>query len=109
MGGFMKAYKLLKQRRDGSLGPLFINVKQKIPIGDWLESECHPTKGYAVRPGWHCTAKPKAPHLAKKPKSGQIRVWCEVEINDITPFQRPKSQGGLWYLAKYMRIIRIIG
>jgi len=53
----MKAYKLLKLRKDGSLGPLFINRKQKIPIGKWLTAECHPTKGYALRPGWHTTSK----------------------------------------------------
>ena len=105
----MKAYKLLKQRRDGSLGPLFINAKQRVPVGEWLEAECHPTKGFAIRPGWHCTPKPVAPHLAKTPKGRPPRVWCEVEIESITPFMRPKAQGGLWYLAKRMRIIRIIG
>jgi len=105
----VKAYKLLKQRQDGSLGPLLINISQRVPIGRWLESECHPTKGYAIRPGWHCTAKPNAPHLKKILKCGQKRVWCEVEIDGITPFERPKRQGGLWYLAKRMRIIQIIG
>lgn len=105
----MRAYKLLKQRRDGSLGPLFINARQRIPIGKWLKAECHPTKGFAVRPGWHCTAKPVAPHLAKTLASGQVRVWCEVEVEGITPFERPKAQGGLWYLAKRMRVNRIVG
>ena len=32
----MIAYKLLKRRRDGTLGPLFINASQRIPIGVWL-------------------------------------------------------------------------
>lgn len=40
----MKAYKLLRVRRDGSLGPLFINKQQKIIVGNWMEAEDHPTK-----------------------------------------------------------------
>jgi len=104
----VKAYKLLKQRRDGTLGPLFINARQKIPVNKWLKSECHPTKGYAIRPGWHCTTKPSAPHLSMTLKSGQVRVWCEVEIDGVTLFERPKMQGGLWYLAKRMRVVRVM-
>ena len=32
----MIAYKLLKVRQDGTIGPLFINCRQVIPIGKWL-------------------------------------------------------------------------
>lgn len=99
----MKAYKLLRQRKDGTLGPLFINARQRIPVGEWLQAESHPTKGFAVRPGWHCTAKPVAPHLSKNG-----RVWCEVEVRDYTNFTRPENQGGLWFLANQMRVIRVM-
>jgi len=99
--GRRKAYKLLRLRKDGTLGPLFINRRQVIPVGQWLQAEDHPTKGYAHRPGWHCTAKPEAPHLSKKG-----RVWCLVEIEDYSEFRRPESQGGLWFLANHMRVIR---
>jgi len=34
------------------------------------------------------------------------RVWVEVEIKDYNEEQRPKSQGGMWYLAKEMQIIK---
>lgn len=57
------AYKLFRRRGDGSLGPLFINKRQRIPLGEWLQAEDHPTKGYAHRPGWHCGVAPSAPHL----------------------------------------------
>ena len=97
-----KAYKLIRLRKNGSLGPLFINRKQIVPIGEWLEAECIPTKGYALRPGWHTTEKPEAPHLSTKG-----RVWCEVEIKDYTEFQRPANQGGLWFISKWMKVIRI--
>lgn len=97
------AYKLLRLRRDGSITPLFINKTQVIPLNKWLTAECHPTKGFAVRPGWHCTSEPVAPHLSMKG-----RVWCKVEITGFTEFQRPKQQGGLWWIAKRMRIIEVM-
>lgn len=97
----MIAYKLLKKRKNGTIGPLFINRKQNIECGKWLEAEDHPTKGYAHRPGWHVMAKPEAPHLSMKD-----RVWYIVEIQDFKQFKRPESQGGLWYLAQWMKVIR---
>jgi hypothetical protein len=99
----VKAYKLLKVRKDGSLGPLFINAKQRIPIGVWLKAEEHLTPGYAFRPGWHTTAKPVAPHLSTKG-----RVWCSVTIRDFVEFVRPSAQGGMWLLAKWMKVDRIL-
>lgn len=99
----MIAYKLFRKLKTGNITSLYINKKRILPIGEWLDSECYPTKGFAVRPGWHCTATPNAPHL-----SMNNRVWAEVEIDDYTEFTRPKSQGGLWYLAKKMKIIRIL-
>lgn len=98
----MEAYKLLSLRRDGSIGPLFINRRLRIPLGVELHAECHPTKGFAVRPGWHCTKDPVAPHLSKKG-----RVWCRVRIEDYYPFQRPQQQGGTWYLANKMTVLEV--
>jgi hypothetical protein len=99
----MIAYKLLRRRRDGSLGPLFINQRQRIPAGVWLDAEDHPTKGYARRPGWHAAPRPEAPHLSLRG-----RVWCIVEIEDYVPLTRPEAQGGLWYLAKRMKLLQEI-
>lgn len=96
----MIAYKLLRLRRDGSLGPLFINKAQVIPLGEWLEAEDHPTKGYARRPGWHVAPKPSAPHLSAKG-----RRWMKVEIEDFDELPRPQSQGGMWFIAKRMRVL----
>jgi len=97
----MIAYKLVRKMKDGSLAPLFINKTSRTPIGVWLDAECHPTKGFAVREGWHCTLKPEAPHLSTKG-----RVWVEVEIDDFEYFERPEKQGGMWALAKRMKIIK---
>ena len=97
------AFKLFRRRKDGSLGTLFINRPRRIPVGEWLRAEACPTKGFAFRPGWHCCAQPAAPHLGTRG-----RVWCEVEINEFAPFVRPASQGGLWYLAQEMRVVRIL-
>lgn len=99
----MKAYKLIRKMKDGSLSPLFINQKSRIPIGVWMDAELHPKKGFAVRKGWHCTLEPKAPHLSEKD-----RVWVEVEIEDFEYYDRPESQGGTWVLAQRMRVIKEI-
>lgn len=100
-GETMKAYKLFKQRKNGTIGPLFINRRQVIPTGKWLDAEEHPTKGYTFRPGWHTTNSPKADHLSMRG-----RIWMEVEIKDYEKFARPKNQGGMWYIANKMKVIK---
>ena len=70
-------YKLVRKMKDGTLAPLFINKKQRLPIGVWLEAESHPTKGYAERKGWHGTLWPDAPHLSE-----EGRVWVKVMFDD---------------------------
>jgi len=102
----MLAYKLLSKRKDGSYGPLFINTRQRIPLNRWLKAENHPTKGFAVRPGWHCTSFTEAPHLVMSPKGKHPRVWCLVEISGkITRIERPLQQGGTWWLTSKMRVL----
>lgn len=104
----MKAYKLIRQRKDGTLAPLFINAKITIPLNKWMQSECFPTNGFAVRKGWHCTLMPSAPHLKEDLASGEHRVWIEVEVNGVEYYNRPKSQGGTWLLADKMKVLKII-
>lgn len=101
----MIAYKLFRINKNGGLSPLFINRKQEIPIGEWLQAECHPTKGFKERQGWHLALKPEAPHLKTLLKSGEVRVWCKVEVEDYEYHERPVSQGGLWVLAQRMKVI----
>jgi hypothetical protein len=97
----MIAYKLFRVRKDGSLGPLFINRRQRIPVGRVLRAESHPTKGYAYRPGWHCCGTPSAPHLKLSPDRRWFRVW----IDRYSEHLRPESQGGRWYTARKMLVI----
>lgn len=99
------AYKLVKVRKDGSIGPLFINPKLRIEVGEWMKAEAHKTKGFAYRPGWHCTRIPKAPHLKEMLKSGEKREWWMVEIQDYEKRVRPEAQGGLWYLAQKIKFV----
>ena len=96
----MIAYKLLRVKANGAITPLFINNTKELPIGEWMDAEDHPTNGYAHRPGWHCTQHPKAPHLSEKGRS-----WYHVEIDDYEILNRPRAQGGIWFLAKRMRIL----
>ena len=97
----MIAWKLFRQRKDGTLGPLFINKRQIVTTGHRHEAESHPTKGFAVRPGWHCTTEPNAPHL----KLTADRVWRRVEISGVTRFSRPSAQGGEWLLARRLKVL----
>lgn len=104
----MKAYKLLRVDKNGKLHPLFINRKVETPIGKWMEAECHPTKGFAVRKGWHCCFHPIAPHLKMQLLNGEKRVWAECEVEDWESYHRPESQGGSWILAQKMKIVKVI-
>ncbi len=99
----MIGYKLFRMRKDGTLGPLFINARLRVPVGEWLEAEDHPTKGYAHRPGWHAAATPNAPHLSEKG-----RVWCKVELEGVRRYPRPESQGGEWLLADRLRVLEVL-
>ena len=96
----MIAYKLFKVRKDGSIGSLFINQKDRLQINTWLEAKPHRTKGFAFRPGWHALFSPSAPHLSKKG-----RRWHRVYVEDCVEFERPASQGGKWVLAQRMKIL----
>lgn len=95
-------YKLVRQRADGTFGPLFINRNQRAEPGIWLWAENHPTSGFAVRPGWHICKYPVAPHLTSKREN---RVWVKVHYWNATPIPRPDSQGGEWVIAQAMKII----
>jgi hypothetical protein len=98
----MIAFKLLRKRKDGSLGSLFINQRARLEIEQWYDAETnHRKKGYTYRPGWHCMETPNAPHLSEKG-----RVWCLVEIKDYDELIRPQIQGSKWYLANRMKIIK---
>lgn len=97
-------YKLFRLRKDGTLGPLFINASLRVPLGTWLDAEDHPTKGYAHRPGWHATLRQEAPHLRQ---TGD-RVWCRVELEGVRLYDRPESQGGTWALADRLRVVEIL-
>lgn len=98
----MKVYKLFRVK-NGKLYPLFINRKEEVEIGKWLEAKCYPTKGFAIRTGWHCCYQPIAPHLKMKLANGEQRVWVVCEAEDCEEYKRGESQGGTWVLAKKIR------
>lgn len=124
----MLVYKLFRVRKDGSLGPLFINARKRIELGTWYEAENHPTRGYAHRPGWHSGLAPKADHLTEK---GRTWVECQVTDREYTlqrdgfmfdrsgdmrqipyngyyKWRRPAHQGGTWIISGELRPIRIL-
>jgi hypothetical protein len=103
----MKVYKLLRIK-NGKLYPLFINRKQETPIGVWMDAKCYPTKGFAIRKGWHCCYQPLAPHLKMELSSGERRVWVECEGEDCEEYNRSEKYGGNWVLANKLKLIRIL-
>jgi len=103
----MIVYKLFRIK-NGKLYPLFINRAKEVPLGIWLDSECYPTKGFAVRQGWHCCLQPVAPHLKTELKSGEKRIWVECEAEGLEYYKRPESQGGMWVLAQRLKVNKIL-
>lgn len=103
----MKGYKLFRLRKDGTLRPLFINRKQVLELNVAYESEDHPTPKFKHRPHWHLCSNPIAPHLSMDLKTGEKRIWAEVEFENYTEMARPVSQGGVWYLADKMIITKL--
>ena len=104
----VKAYKLVRLKKDGNIGSLFIERGFNLPIDTWLTAEENPTKGFAIRKGWHCTFEMNAPHLKTTLANGEKRIWVEVEVENHTIYNRPESQGGKWILADRMKIIKIV-
>jgi hypothetical protein len=103
----MIVYKLFRLK-NGKLYPLFINRQKSIPFEEWMGAECFPTKGFAVRKGWHCTLQPIAPHLKTELKSGEKRIWVKCEAEDFEYYQRPESQGGTWVLAQRLKVLEVL-
>jgi len=96
------AYKLFSLKKSGEIGPLFISRRMRLEEGVWYKSACIPTKGFAVREGFHCCfSTDDAPHLAQ----GSDRVWKKVLIDDFTTYDRPASQGSKWALAGKMMVL----
>lgn len=106
----MTAYKLLRLRSDGSLGSLFVGRQEVIIPGVTYKARSDlPHPGLAHRPGFHCTSGMSAPHLKMRLRSGEVRVWCRVEIaRSSIRHERPQSQGGLWWTSPWMRVTEIM-
>ena len=50
-----------------SYGECQLSTEKKVyPIGEWLEAECIPTPGFAVRRGFHCCFEMNAPTFKKE-------------------------------------------
>ncbi len=98
----MRAWKLMRLRQDGTIGPLFMNATQRVPVGKWLWAEDHERAGFKHRPGWHAMPRRHAPHLTMKG-----RVWCRVELKHVEEFDKPEAQGGRWLLARRMRVLEV--
>ena len=96
----MIAWKLFKLRKDGSLGSLYMNSRERLLPEVWYTASDNQRNGFAKRVGFHTTKTKHAPHLSLKG-----RVWRRVEIKDFYFVERPKNQGGTWIIAQRMKIL----
>lgn len=112
----MIVYKKVRQLKDGNYYPLFIDKKRPFVFGEWMESEYHPTNGFAARSigtdengnelgGWHSCPTPEASWIADELKSGEKRVWIMCEAKDVKEYQRPQ---GLWFLSRFIKPIKVL-
>jgi hypothetical protein len=100
----VKAYKLFRRGKDGNLYPLYVNNKEPVPMGKWLEAKSGPMTpegkvksklgNLAFRPGWHSGNVPAAPHIGEKDAGAtkpmyraSDHVWAEVEHPDDVDWQ----------------------
>jgi len=102
----VKAYKLFRTdpNKPGELFPLFVNAKQSVKQGEWVDAEIGPSSGkkvkskigdLAMRPGWHSGDLPVATHIGGKTSKGlsapdyrpDNQVWAEVEMPDDVDWQ----------------------
>lgn len=112
----MVVYKKVRILKDGNCYPLFIDNKKPFVFGTWMQSEYHPTKGFAPRSingidtdnpigGWHSCPNPEASWIADELKSGEKRVWMECEAKNVMEYHRPQ---GIWYLSEWIKPIKIL-
>ena len=106
----MKAYKMCKKRKDGTLGPMFVGTDEVFPIGVWITAQMNfkrkLDKVYSklgwlkFRPGLHFAEIPYAPHIGIK-ENGAIKymhddvVWCECEITDEIDYTTEAHEHGI--------------
>ena len=106
----MKAYKMCRMRKDGTLGPMFVGTDEIFPIGVWVTAQMsfrrkldkvYSRLGWLkFRPGLHFAAIPYAPHIGIK-ENGVIKymhddvVWCECEITDEIDYTLEAHERGM--------------
>lgn len=104
----MITYKLFREK-DGGLYPLYVNAKERTPIGEWIKSkpgvlvdETHVKANgcggkLRLRSGWHSTNIPFTDWIGEKQNDGTLAqrkdcVWCECEIKG-TEIESKTKQG----------------
>ena len=107
----MKAYKMVRIRKDATLGPMFVGCEEVFPVGSWITAHTNYKrkldKVYSklgwlkFRPGFHFAELPYAPHIGIKDKDGVIKwmhddtVWVECEVSDEIDYTLEARQNGL--------------
>ena len=107
----MKCYKLVRIRKDGTLGPMFVGTDDVFPLHmiiagtathRRMREKVFSKLGWLkFRPGLHLTLIPYAPHIGIKDADGVIKwmhddtVWVECEIPDDKDYTAEAKQNGM--------------
>ena len=100
----MVTYKLFRLR-GGKLYPLFVDTKQEMPLGEWLEAKVGDLADaghvksrlgpLSLRPGFHSTEVPFTDWIGKREGDRLVlrpdTVWCECEV---TGEEKQVGKGG---------------
>lgn len=106
----MKAYKMCREYKDGTFGPMFVGTEERFSIGVWVKARMNfrrkMDKVYSrlgwlkFRPGLHFAEYPYAPHIGIK-ENGAIKymhddvVWLECEITDEIDYTADANERGM--------------
>lgn len=109
----MTGYKLFRKFKDGTLHALYVNGKNVIPVGQWINAECGERKDngkvksslgdLAYRPGWHLNDD--APHVEHIYTKFYTENGGFVEENTGRRFDKIHKYDGeiqyVWCLVEY--------
>ena len=98
-GSRMVTYKLFRLK-GGKLYPLFVDTKQEIPLGQWIEAKVGELADaghvksrlgpLSLRPGFHSTEVPFTDWIGKRQGERLVQrkdtVWCECVVEGIQEF-----------------------
>lgn len=105
---YRRAFKVFHVRRDGTLSPLFVGARERVPRGEWVRArtDLQPPAwiSRSRRPGWHAKRElVDALELARYRGKGRRAVFVVALRGNV----RERSDGLV--LADEMKVLKQVG